>query len=48
MRTNLQDVDFTDSTAYAIDILENQIKGATFSRYEALNLLNSLDIELVD
>ncbi|EKF9659489.1 pentapeptide repeat-containing protein [Vibrio cholerae] len=48
MRTNLQKVDFSESTNYAINVLENQVKGAKFSRYEALNLLECLGIELVD
>jgi len=48
MRTNLQGVDFSESTAYTIDVLENNVKKAKFSRYEALNLLESLGIELVD
>ncbi|AUI88305.1 hypothetical protein BS333_18385 [Vibrio azureus] len=48
MRTNLQDVDFSHSEDYRIDVLENNIKGAKFSRFEALNLLDSLGIELVD
>ncbi|EKO3726303.1 pentapeptide repeat-containing protein, partial [Vibrio metschnikovii] len=48
MRTNLQGVDFSESTAYSIDVLENNVKKAKFSRYEALSLLESLGIELVD
>ncbi|WP_420812697.1 hypothetical protein [Natronospirillum operosum] len=48
MRTNLQGVDFSESTAYTIDVLENNVKEARFSRYEALSLLESLGIELVD
>lgn len=48
IHTNLQNVDFSDSMAYAINILENDVKGARFSRYEALNLLECLGIELVD
>lgn len=48
MRTNLHKVDFTESTGYAINVLENHVKGAKFSKYEALNLLQCLDIELVD
>ncbi|MFV0576794.1 MAG: pentapeptide repeat-containing protein [Vibrio sp.] len=48
MRTNLQNVDFTESINYSINVLENQVKGAKFSRYEALNLLGSLGIELCD
>ncbi|MCG7584336.1 pentapeptide repeat-containing protein [Photobacterium sp. OFAV2-7] len=48
MRTKLQGVDFSDSTAYVIDVLENNVRKAKFSRYEALSLLESLGIELVD
>lgn len=48
MRTNLQGVDFSESTGYAINVLENPVQGAKFSRYEALSLLECLDIELVD
>lgn len=48
MRTNLQRVDFTDSSGCAMNVLNNQLSGATFSRYEALNLLESLGITLVD
>lgn len=48
MRTNLQRVDFSHSTDYAIDVLKNEVKEAKFSRFEALNLLDSLGIELVD
>lgn len=48
MRTNLKNVDFGASTNYAINVLQNQVTGAKFSRYEALNLLECLGIELVD
>ena len=48
MHTNLQSVDFTESCNFNIDVLENRIAKAKFSRYEALNLLDSLGIELVD
>lgn len=48
MRTNLQSVDFSESNSFTIDVLENKISRAKFSRYEALSLLNSLDIVLVD
>lgn len=48
MGTGLQRVDFSESSGYAINVLENEVKGARFSRYEALNLLECLDIELVD
>ncbi|MCH1930278.1 pentapeptide repeat-containing protein [Shewanella sp. A25] len=46
-RTELIDADFTDATDYDIDIFSNKIKGAKFSREEAIRLLNGLDIELV-
>jgi uncharacterized protein YjbI with pentapeptide repeats len=48
MRTNLQSVDFTESSNFNIDVLENRLSKAKFSRYEALSLLDSLGIELVD
>lgn len=48
MRTNLQQVNFTDATGCAINVSENQLKGAKFSQFEALSLLESLGIELVD
>ncbi|MDO6638485.1 MULTISPECIES: pentapeptide repeat-containing protein [unclassified Shewanella] len=48
MKTNLQAVDFSDSTDFTIDVLQNRIAQAKFSRFEALNLLESLAIELVD
>lgn len=48
MRTNLQGVDFTESTGFSIDLLENKLNRAKFTRLEALALLDSLDIELVD
>ncbi|OUS27031.1 hypothetical protein A9Q99_17665 [Gammaproteobacteria bacterium 45_16_T64] len=47
-RTNLSGVDFTEATHYTIDIYENNLKGAKFCRYEAVRLLEGLDIELVD
>lgn len=48
MRTNLRGVDFSESSAYSIDVLENIVQKAKFSRYEALSLLESLEVELVD
>jgi len=48
MRSNLTNVDFTDSINFNIDVLENRISKAKFSRYEALSLLDSLGIELID
>jgi len=44
----LTGTDFTEATNYNIDIYFNEIKRAKFSRYEAVRLLNSLGIELVD
>jgi len=46
--TNLTQADFTEAVNYQIDIFLNDIKGAKFSRYEALSLLDSLEIELID
>lgn len=48
MRTKLNKVDFTDSCHFSINVLENTLTKARFSRYEALSLLESLGIELVD
>lgn len=48
MRTSLQNADFCGSTGYAINVLENNAQGAKFSRFEALNLLECLGIELID
>ncbi len=46
--TNLSGADFSEAFNYRIDISENTIQGAKFSRQEALCLLESLGIELVD
>lgn len=46
--TILRYVDFTDSWDYNINILNNTVARAKFSRLEALILLESLGIELVD
>ncbi len=46
--TNLGGADLTLAENYRIDIHVNTIKGARFSRYEALSLLDSLEITLVD
>ena len=48
MRTNLQSANFTESTQYSINVLENQLQGAKFSKFEAVYLLEGLGIELVD
>jgi uncharacterized protein YjbI with pentapeptide repeats len=47
-KTNLKQADFSEAENYDIDIFNNEITGARFSRYEAVRLLDSLDIELVD
>ncbi len=47
-RTNLSEADFSEASNYSIDIYNNKIGGAKFSRHEAISLLESLDIELVD
>jgi uncharacterized protein YjbI with pentapeptide repeats len=46
--TNLEGSDFTEALNYQIDINRNNIKGAKFSRHEAVRLLEGLGIELVD
>lgn len=48
LKTNLREVDFSEAENYDIDIFNNDIKAARFSRHEAVRLLNGLDIELVD
>ncbi|MFC6634361.1 pentapeptide repeat-containing protein [Microbulbifer taiwanensis] len=48
VKTNLSGADFSEATDYDIDIYQNEIKRAKFSRYEAIRLLDSLDVELVD
>lgn len=47
-KSNLRDVDFSEATNYDIDIYQNTIDGAKFSRFEAVRLLECLPIELVD
>ena len=46
--TNLTSASFAESANYDIDINVNKIKNAKFSRHEAIRLLASLDIELLD
>jgi len=48
MRSNLQSANFAEATQYSINVLENQVKGAKFSKHEAVYLLESLGIELLD
>lgn len=47
-QTNLTKANFTDAINYTIDAFNNEIKKAKFSLPEAICLLDSLDIELVD
>jgi uncharacterized protein YjbI with pentapeptide repeats len=47
-RTNLARADFSEAINYDIDVFNNEIKQAKFSRYEAIRLLDSLEIELVE
>lgn len=44
----LEKADFCAAQNYYIDIFNSPMRGAKFSRYEALVLLDSLDIELSD
>ena len=46
--SRLPGVDFAEAENYDIDVYQNDIKGAKFSRFEALRLLDSLEVELVD
>lgn len=46
--TNLNDANFTNASNYTIDVYQNQLKNAKFCRLEAVSLLDSLGIELVD
>jgi fluoroquinolone resistance protein len=46
--TNLTGADFSEATDYDIDIYQNEIKRAKFTRFEAVRLLESLEIELLD
>jgi len=47
-QTNLTGADFSEAINYRINVFHNDIKKAKFSRYEAVNLLEGLGIELVD
>ena len=46
--THLEDANFTDSNNTLIDVRSNHLKGAVFSRYEALFLLETMGIVLAD
>lgn len=45
---NLSSVNFSEAIGYDIDIQSNIIKSAKFSRFEAMRLLDNLEIELID
>jgi len=45
---NLTGADFSEAVNYRINVFDNDLKKAEFSRYEAVSLLESLGIELVD
>ncbi len=47
-KTNLTSANFNEAVNYDIDIFDNKIKNAKFNRYEAVRLLNCLEIELID
>jgi fluoroquinolone resistance protein len=47
-RTNLAGADLTEATSYDIDIGNNNVQKAKFSRLEATRLLEGLGIEIVD
>ncbi len=47
-RTGLRGADFVEAIGYNIDVFDNDIRHARFSRHEAVRLLDGLDIELVD
>lgn len=46
--TDISASDFSEATGFDIDITQNTVGKAKFSRFEALNLLENLGIELVD
>jgi fluoroquinolone resistance protein len=47
-KTNLEEADLAGATRYSIDVFDNRIERARFSRDEAVSLLTALGIELVD
>jgi uncharacterized protein YjbI with pentapeptide repeats len=47
MHTKLNSADFCEAVNYQIDPQQNNIKKARFSMPEAMNLLNSFEIEIV-
>lgn len=47
-QTNLNKVNFVGATHFNIDVKNNNVDKAKFERFEALNLLSGLGVELVD
>ena len=47
-KTDLTGADFTEALNYDIDVFDNKIEKAKFTRYEAVRLLNCLKVELFD
>ncbi|GAA5129035.1 pentapeptide repeat-containing protein [Luteolibacter yonseiensis] len=47
LQTDLSRADFTGARNYAIDVRENQVKGAKFDLPEAVSLLSSFGIRIV-
>ncbi|ARK55364.1 pentapeptide repeat-containing protein [Burkholderia pseudomallei] len=47
-KTNLSGADFREAVNYGIDIRDNMLKGAKFTRYEAVRLLEGFGFELFD
>lgn len=45
---NLSGADFSEALNYDINLYKNTLKNAKFSRFEAIRLLDCLDIELTD
>ncbi|MCP3922261.1 MAG: pentapeptide repeat-containing protein [Desulfobacterales bacterium] len=45
--TDISGADLTSAVNYNINIYNNKLKGAKFSKYEAVRLLDSLEIELI-
>lgn len=46
--TNLSGVDFREAVNYEIDIRDNKLKGAKFTRFEAVRLLEGFGFDLFD
>ncbi|PMH41392.1 hypothetical protein BCU68_15645 [Vibrio sp. 10N.286.49.B3] len=48
MRTNLHAADLSESHHFSLNVLDNNVTKAKINRFEALHLLESLGVELVD